>query len=206
MTTTDDRIVKILGVVDTREYVEEGDRWIPLPGSGTEHECDRCGRFHEVHATVLLESGRTVIVGTGCMGRDNMELKRRFQRADRAAKRLAALIAELQKEEKGEADFARIKREVAALPVPSIIEGTIPKPIGNGRGEDIPTLEMGDVCVWILPGCTRTIEREETLRNQWTRKRMEERGASWGCTTRAGYLRRDIEQVENRIQKLADEN
>lgn len=47
-------IVRIVRVVDTREYTEEGDRWVPVPGSGIENECARCGRLYEVHATVEL--------------------------------------------------------------------------------------------------------------------------------------------------------
>jgi len=63
-------IIKILSVVDTREY-EEGpdDKWYPIPGSGREHQCYRCGRLHEIHAEVLLDDEKIVVVGTGCMNR-----------------------------------------------------------------------------------------------------------------------------------------
>ena len=63
-----ERPPKILSVVDTRQYEERGDRMVPIPGSGDARDCDRCGRAHEVHATVAYEGGRTAVVGTGCMG------------------------------------------------------------------------------------------------------------------------------------------
>lgn len=69
------RIVQILEVRDTREYMEDGDRWVAIPGSGAVRECDRCGRRHEVHATVVLEDGTTAVVGTGCMATESMEVQ-----------------------------------------------------------------------------------------------------------------------------------
>jgi len=61
--------MKILRVVDTREYEEIADgKWAAIPGSGNARECDRCGRLHEVHAYVETDDGTTMIVGTGCMG------------------------------------------------------------------------------------------------------------------------------------------
>jgi hypothetical protein len=61
--------MKILRVVDTREYEEIADgKWAAIPGSGNARECDRCGRLHEVHAYVQTDDGATMIVGTGCMG------------------------------------------------------------------------------------------------------------------------------------------
>jgi len=35
------------------------------PGTGEPHNCDRCGRAHEVHATVELGDGLLAVVGTG---------------------------------------------------------------------------------------------------------------------------------------------
>lgn len=63
---------EILEVRDTRRYDVDfsgpDERWYPIPGSGLEHQCDRCGRIHEVHAHVIDATGRSGIVGTGCMG------------------------------------------------------------------------------------------------------------------------------------------
>jgi hypothetical protein len=88
-----ERIVRILEVVDTREYEEGPDgKFRPVPGSGTEALCERCGRPHEVHARVELSSGRTAVVGTGCAAAswDPKEMRG----AESAAKRVKKLEAE----------------------------------------------------------------------------------------------------------------
>src|SRR5688572_32930996 len=63
-------VLRIISIIDTREYEEIADgRFAPVPGSGTENECSFCRRLHEVHATVELTDGSTVVIGTGCAGR-----------------------------------------------------------------------------------------------------------------------------------------
>ncbi len=52
------KILKVVSVVDTREYEEQGDSFVPIPGSGNSNTCTRCGREHEIHWTVLLEDGQ----------------------------------------------------------------------------------------------------------------------------------------------------
>lgn len=197
-------IVKILAVKDTREYEEVGDKWKPIPGSGLEHDCDRCGKAHEVHATVLLEDGKTAIVGTGCMGKDDLELAKRFGRADRAAKRLAALRAELESVREAEVAWDKAKAEVNALTIPEITETTLPGKIGRNRGEPIQVLVMDDAQAWILPGCTRTREREETLEMIWRGNRMRERGQTFR-PNKGEYLEREISKVEKRLQAISEE-
>lgn len=54
-------------VVDTRDYIEVDDRWIPVPGSGDVRRCDRCERTHEIHAVVVDVNDYVWTVGTGCM-------------------------------------------------------------------------------------------------------------------------------------------
>jgi len=46
------KIVRVLSVVDTRQYEELGDKFRAIPGSGQESTCSRCGRTHEIHAEV----------------------------------------------------------------------------------------------------------------------------------------------------------
>lgn len=87
---------RILSVVDTREYEEVGDRWVLIPGSGNPRECDRCGRLHEVHATVECPDGRVAVVGTGCMGLGAEVARKVAARASRAA-RLSAEIEALKR-------------------------------------------------------------------------------------------------------------
>lgn len=197
-------IKQILTVKDTREYEEIGDTWKPIPGTGVEHACDRCGKFHEVHATVLLEDDSTAIVGTGCMGKDNLELSKRFQRADRAAKRLSALRAELASVLEAMSAYDEAKAEVADLELPPITEETLPGKIGRRKGEQIPVLRMGDAEAWILPGCSRTQEREETLALIWRGNRMRERCFSTRPNS-AEHLRREIAKVEKRLATITKE-
>lgn len=64
-------------VVDTREWVEGADdKWHPIPGSGSGRSCDRCGRTHEIHATVTDSTGATFTVGVGCSGADTATARR----------------------------------------------------------------------------------------------------------------------------------
>lgn len=89
-----DPIVEIVEVRDTREYAECGnDEWVPVPGTGELHDCARCNRTHEVHATVRLASGQTAIVGTGCMGSKSLNVEAR--RAAGTAATVARLRARL---------------------------------------------------------------------------------------------------------------
>lgn len=114
-------IVKVLRVVDTRDYVEgPNDTWVPVPGSGNISTCARCGRPHEVHAEVLLRSGEPAIVGTGCAMKDSLELTSGIKSEESRAKtirrwetRLAFLREQL-------ARYEQIVRDVARLPLPKI--------------------------------------------------------------------------------------
>jgi hypothetical protein len=119
--------MKILRIVDTREYEEApSGKWVPIPGSGNQRECDRCGRLHEVHAYVETDDGRTMIVGTGCMGL-GPEAGRKF-----ASK--AATVARLTTEREhimsliGAREAA--EREVAMLTPPEPVD--VSKPYGLG--------------------------------------------------------------------------
>lgn len=61
---------EILGVVDTREYIEVDEKWVAVPGSGDCRECDRCGSRHEIHVQVRDANGSNWTVGTGCADLD----------------------------------------------------------------------------------------------------------------------------------------
>lgn len=60
------KITKILKVEDTRKIAEVGDKFVRIPGSGEKNACALCGKSHEIHATVELDSKETAIVGVGC--------------------------------------------------------------------------------------------------------------------------------------------
>jgi hypothetical protein len=86
------RIVKVLSVIDTREYEEMDDKWVPIAGSGMANVCERCGKLHEVHATVELEDGTEALMGTSCARAEFSEAARKqMGRKENAAKRLKAI-------------------------------------------------------------------------------------------------------------------
>jgi len=89
-------IDKIIEIRDTRQY-EEGpdDKFHPIPGSGIENNCYRCGRSHEVHATVVLSDGTTAVVGTSCMKEEAADVLSRCKSMTSAAKMLAKNRAQL---------------------------------------------------------------------------------------------------------------
>jgi hypothetical protein len=110
------KIIRILKVVDTRQYEEIGDKWEPIPGSGDEHECSRCGRLHEIHALVELEDGDNAIVGTGCMKADEAEIQKRVKSMTSTAKTLRRNQAELAAIRAKQAIWDKAEAEVMAMP------------------------------------------------------------------------------------------
>lgn len=200
------KIEKILRVTDTREY-EEGpdDKWRPIPGTGHARPCDRCARLHEVHAEVLLDNGQSATVGTGCAGKDDMETAKRFMRADRAAKRLAKLRAELKAAETRLAEWKFNWAEVQALALPPITEEEGERKVGTRDGYLI--LRMGDASVWMHDWAERK-ERETFLAHSWYLARMADRGFRGTCeyalADKARSVAREIEKVETRLEKIKE--
>lgn len=115
-------ISRVVSIVDTREYIEEGDRWVPVPGSGEQHECHRCNRVHEVHAHVVLSDGSEAIVGTGCARGESAEIVRALTNGANAAKRTRILEREAAKERSRVAAWDLKAAEFDALPFPEIRE------------------------------------------------------------------------------------
>lgn len=115
------KIIRLIRVVDTRQYYEgSDDRFHPIPGSGDERPCDRCGRIHEVHAYVELEGNKQAIVGVGCAEADDVELAARFKTAGSLAKRLAKLDAEEKAYNERAAKWDAAFAEVESRPLPEI--------------------------------------------------------------------------------------
>lgn len=190
-------IVKILSIRDTRAYEEQGDRWVPIPGSGHENQCARCGRQHEVHATVLLSDGTEAVVGTGCASKDNVETAKRFTSLDRAVKRLARLEAEQADYLKRRAEWDRNWKEVMQLTPPEITF----KPSEQKYGRPDPKREemvMGDVqvCCW-----NREYSTRYTVLSVWRDKRMTERGLA-SPRTATYQLEKQIRKLRSRIEQL----
>lgn len=190
----DARIVRILSITDTRQYMEDGDRLVPVPGSGDIATCERCGRAHEVHAVVELASGRTATVGTGCAERDSTEMASKMRRGASAAKQLARLRAERAAEVKRSKRYEQVKAEVEVLPLPRVEIEKLP----DGR----TLLLMGDAKVWSYEGDTK--ERRDGLVSSWRRKREAERGVGPG-DSRATYLIEDLDEKIAKLQKQLKE-
>jgi len=87
---------KVVDVVDTRDLVEDGDRFVRVPGSGVVRSCDRCGRNHEVHVVVEAPDGTRSVVGTGCSG-GPLEFQARIRSVVSATATVATLAVRLEK-------------------------------------------------------------------------------------------------------------
>lgn len=160
-------IVKILSVVDTRDYEEGPDgRFRPVPGSGDSNACARCGRDHEVHATVELADGTAAVVGTGCMARESLELASRVKSAESAAKTLRRARAELAVAQAAWQACSAARAEVEALEAPEPVEFV------SGQWREI---RVGDGCAVIQPW-TKADERIECARRNWRSNRLRELG------------------------------
>jgi hypothetical protein len=171
-----DQIVRILDVVDTREYEEIADGvFKPVRGSGNESFCARCGRPHEVHATVELQDKRTAVVGTGCM--KGSRLEKEAKAGASAAKTIARWEAELAQLEATAKKYKTIQAQVDKMRPPPAEE--IPIKDGDLRIK----VKVGDAKSYVWP--IRSKSTKESLQmakdqavTHWRRKRMEERGMS----------------------------
>lgn len=116
------KIRRVIRVRDTRHY-EEGpdDRWYPIPGSGVERDCDRCGRTHEVHAEVELSDGSQAVVGTGCMTAEHADVGRALKNATSSAKTLARLKAEHARLTEKKSRWEAAEAEVEGMAVPPVV-------------------------------------------------------------------------------------
>ncbi len=197
--TTSPKIIRIIEVRDTREYEEVDERWVPIPGSGTVAICARCGREHEVHAEVELGDKTTAVVGTGCMTKGSL-LAKKLAAGARAAKRLAALSAELTREKGRAKRYASVMRKVEAM-TPLHITTT---KVDDGR----TVLRMGDARVWYhgdWPPARKSDqeEREQHLLRVWRRKRAAMLGVGYDERTASRQVIRLEEEIEKVRRRLA---
>jgi len=187
------KIEKVVKVVDTRQYEEQGDRWVPIAGSGEESTCARCGKPHEVHATVLLSDGTSEIVGTGCANRSSMDdgaIRKEITRADRAAKNRARMAAELV--------GLRIKIQNHNAAVVAVHDMAAPE-ITSEAHEDHTVLRMGAAKVWVHSRADNA-ERIETLDRSWRSDTIK--SISGISMNQAHTMRCRIEDIEFRLEKI----
>jgi hypothetical protein len=165
-------ITRIIDVRDTRDRIEVGDRWVPVPGSGALRPCDRCCREHEIHVDVELSDGRRANIGSGCAKGESMEVKSRLKSAISAAKTRSRLRAELAVARDEQARAAAAWKDIEAIraPSPELIE-EVPGVHGTRQ-----VWGMDDSTVWVLPGSTFDAERRQSLLNSWRNKHYRARG------------------------------
>lgn len=166
-------IARIIGVRDTRDRIEVGDRLVPVPGSGDLRPCDRCCREHEIHVDVELSDGRRANIGSGCAKGETMEVQSRLKSAVSAAKTRSKLSAELAVAKDDHARALAAWREVEALSPPpaELLEEVA---VSHGTRQ---IWGMGDAKVWTVPGAKGfDTERRQALLNSWRNNRYKERG------------------------------
>ena len=165
-------IARIIAVRDTRDRIEVGDRWVPVPGSGQLRPCDRCGREHEIHVDVELSDGRRANIGSGCAKGESMEVQSRLKSAVSAAKTRSKLRAELAVAREEHARAVQARQEVEALhaPAPDLREEV---PTAHGTRQ---VWGMGDANVWTIGDRGFDAERRQSLLNSWQGNRYRDRG------------------------------
>lgn len=151
---------KIVAVTDTRDFMEHDDRWVPIPGSGDARECDRCGRTHEIHATIEDANGGTFTVGVGCADADDAAAKQMRSTATREAKNAAKAARQHQASER----LTLLIHEVEAIDFPQqrIRHVTITE------GPWTDTWDIDGVAVRGFPG-SEPAERLRCLESLWRR-------------------------------------
>jgi hypothetical protein len=154
---------KVIKVRDTRSYEEQGDRWVPIPGSGDAHECERCNRLHEIHATVQDTNGNYGTVGVGCMGAETAEVRRLSGQATRGAKRAAKDVAKAEASRQLDELIAAVR----ALPFPA--DRIEVGPAKFGEGED---WRLDGARVVVAPYADRS-ERMHCLEGSWRRSQLD---------------------------------
>ncbi len=193
-------IVTILEIVDTRdgELVEDAngrERWVPIPGSGNAAECARCGRRHEVHATVELSDGTTRVMGTGCAKQLDASQASRISSEERRAKARTstrgALTALRAKLAEIEARNAAAEAEVEALGAPAVVQ--IPSPYG---ADERTWYQCGDANPCAGFRGDETIA-QNNARRAWRDAALRARGWKSPRAVRAG-----VEALEKKLAKL----
>ena len=199
-------IARILAVRDTRDRIEVGDRFVPVPGSGDLRPCDRCCREHEVHVDVELSDGRRANIGSGCAKGESMEVQSRLKSAVSAAKTRSKLRAELAVA-KDEHDHALAAwKDVESLHPPApVLLGEVPSDVPSRP----PRQEwgMGDAVVWTTPGGREgfSAERRQALLNAWRQRRYRERGfelAPYSYKQRVDDLSDRLAKIERKLSAL----
>lgn len=191
------RIVELLSVEDTRDVIEEGDRWVRLSGTGDARPCDRCGRAHEIHATVRLEDGSSAVVGTGCMKASDLLQASTVRSAISRARRVQDLGLKLERTARRLAAARAIALEVQGLELPPVVRGEHV----TESGKRVATLEMGDTVLWCWSSARTVEELELSWRGDELRRRLAPLGVS--SVYRLEQDERDARKALARLERTA---
>jgi len=186
-----DTIVKILDVVDTRDYEEIDDRWVPIKGSGTESWCARCGRPHEVHATVQLADKRTAVVGTNCM--KGSSLLPTAKAGASAAKTIAKWERKLAALKDRAKKYSTIWKQIQKMQPPPVEVG----PSGGKYGTNFK-VSCGDAFVYSRRKTEAEARKDSGfgVTHDWRERRLAERGMSY----RDRAAGREAEELERKLK------
>lgn len=147
--------MKILNVQDTRSYEETSPGvWAVVPGSGDWRTCPRCGQPHVIHATVLLDNGRTEVLGRECARGASVSLAKAVDTAfnaqaaeDKLRRAIVSLGRAAEDWERGKAaveglsppplevlGYAESATPLSVRDVPRITWGPLPSRLGPADG------------------------------------------------------------------------
>jgi len=198
-------IVDVVSVVDTRDWVEgDDDKFHPVPGSGTENTCARCGKPHEIHATVKMADGSQAVVGVSCARKESIEKEIKAKLA--AAQTGKRLEAELKRAQEKLVQAETAEKKANALPLPPL-ELT---EIDLQGGEKMPVLRMGDAEVWLSypwkQGDPISEERKKAVEYSWRDKRYKESGlplSAYSYYQRVKELEKYLARYKKRVELAA---
>lgn len=190
------RIIKLIGVLDTRRFEETTDSrgedtMKPVPGTGEPHDCDRCGRGHEIHAIVELEDGSRSVVGTACMRAGDDVSSKALRSGAALATRISRLRHEVAALDRAMAGWRAASATVDAMPVPEIVSRI------DGK---VTVLTCGDGGR-VLCRHGVTDERRQCAVRSWREKRLAEAGYNRPVLD-DGSLRRRLSRAEEKMMGL----
>ena len=184
---------QIISIKDTREFIEQDDRFVPISGSGDMRPCDRCGRVHEIHATVRTASGEHYVVGIGCALAGHPELDAPLKAGKSAATTYAKNKADVERKRVFAARVAQEWTAVKAMPMPAHTEqdaAIIP------NAKEWRTVDGRAYCV--ISAWADLKERMDCLESSWRDKVMDERMGGDRSWRQAVY---QLDEAEMRLAK-----
>lgn len=191
------QIRRLVRVTDTRSYEEIGDRWLPIPGSGIESECARCGRLHEIHAEVELEDGSSAVVGVSCARGESIEPE--VKRGASQAKSRARVIAELSAARASHDRVSAIYAEVDSLTPPAVRWSEVEITVGRSAGTLRRVAIVGDARACRYNQWQTDAEVAANAIDRW---RVDQRALRGAGTEPPYAISQKITALERRLERI----